>query len=573
MMNSMKNRIIGMGGYDLETSAVLLEDGNIVSAIQEERLNRQKNCGGFPYQSINFILKENNLNIDDIDTFAYPFTKDYIFFVNEVLSNIYKRPLKTIKNFDLYKKSFRYRQKRKETFYGELETVFLHKLNLKPNKIKFFDHHKCHFATAHFTSGFKNSTGLVIDLEGDGESTTGWLYENNEIKKIMSFAYPNSLGIFYNRFTQYLGFKTHDEYKVMGLAAYGKPKFQEEIEQILIKNDKGYELNLDYFNPFKGYNFSEKLYDLLGPSYKNHENVDDRMADIACSIQKVFEDIIIHLVTLLRSKTSIDNFTMAGGCSLNSKANGLILNKKIFNNFHIPSSAGDSGVALGAAYLQYLKNNKNLTSNKVTIDYYGPRYDDSEIEKQLNKSLIHYEKVNDIHRVCAELLANNLIIGWFQGAMEYGPRALGNRSILADARDINMKDKVNKAIKFRENFRPFAPICLEEKKEEYFDISSSSYFMTFTVNVKVNKQNLVPAIVHEDGTSRIQTVDKESNNLLYNLLVEYNKITGIPILLNTSFNVAGEPIVCSPIDAIKTFFISGLDVLIMNNYLVKKSNL
>ena len=572
-MKNKKNRIIGMGGHDLESSAVLLEDGKIISAIQEERLNRQKNCGGFPYQAINYILKENNLNIEDIDNIVYPFTKDYIFFRNEVLSNLSKRPFQTLKNFNLFKKSLNYRQKRKDAFNGELQTVFSHKFNLSAKKINFFDHHKCHFATGHFTSGFNSSVGLVIDLEGDGESTTGWKYENNEIKKIMSFGYPNSLGIFYNRFTQYLGFKTHDEYKVMGLAAYGKPKYQKEIETILIKTSDGYELNQDYFNPFTGYYFNDKLYELLGPAYPNHDNVDDRMTDIACSIQKVFEDTVIHLAKILKSKTNIDNFVMAGGCSLNSKANGVILNKKIFKNFHIPASAGDSGVALGAAYLQYSKDNNLFNSNKVTIDYFGPKYDDFEIEKELKKSLVHYEKVNDVHKVCAELLANNLIIGWFQGRMEYGPRSLGNRAILADARSMDMKDKVNNAIKFREAFRPFAPICLDEYKDKYFKMSTSSNFMTFTVNVKSDKKNLIPAIVHEDGTSRVQTVDENSNKLLYSLLHEYNKITGIPVLMNTSFNVNGEPIVCSPIDAIKTFFISGIDVLIMNNYVVKKSNL
>ena len=566
----MKNRVIGFGGYDLESSAVLMEDGEIISAIQEERLNRQKHCGGFPYNAINHIFNTYDLSVDEIDAFAFPFTQDHKFFVKEAISNVYKRPLKTLKNYKLFNSNLKYRIGRYQGFRNDLTTVFLHKLKLKSNKIKYFNHHKCHFASAHFTSGFDNSVGLIIDLEGDGDATTGWVYKDNKIKKIMNYGYPNSLGIFYNRFTQYLGFKTHDEYKVMGLAAYGKPRFQKEIEELLMKTPEGYKLNLKYFNPFSGYYFSDHLYRVLGPAYPNHNKVDDRMADIACSMQSVFETILVHLIELLKKKTTSNNFVMAGGCSLNSKANGIILKKKIFENFHISSSAGDCGVALGAAYLETFEKNKLLKSKNIKNDDFGPEFSDHDVEIQLKRSLISYEKIEKPQKVCAELLAKGLIIGWFQGKMEYGPRALGNRSIFAHAIESKMKDKINAAIKFREPFRPFAPICIDGDKEEYFDAITSSPFMTFTVNVKKEKQKLIPAIVHEDGTARLQTVEEQSNKLVYELLIEYKKITGIPIIVNTSFNVAGEPIVCTPLDAIKTFYISGLDALIINNFLIKK---
>ena len=251
-MNTKKHRVIGFGSYDLESSAVLLENGEIISAVQEERLNRQKHCGGFPYNAINYILNTYNLSVGDIDAFAFPFTKDHKFFVKEAISNIYKRPFKTLKNYKLFNRNLKFRIGRYHGFKNDLQTVFLYKLKLKSNKIKFYNHHKCHFASANFTSGFDNSVGLIIDLEGDGDATTGWVFKDNKITKIMSFGYPNSLGIFYNRFTQYLGFKTHDEYKVMGLAPYGKPTYLDQLRQVVHTHSDGtFKLNLEFFRHHK----------------------------------------------------------------------------------------------------------------------------------------------------------------------------------------------------------------------------------------------------------------------------------------------------------------------------------
>ena len=423
----------------------------------------------------------------------------------------------------------------------------------------------------HFSSGFNNSVGLCIDLEGDGISTSGWIFKDKELTKIMNIPYPHSLGIFYNRMTKYLGFENHDEYKVMGLAAYGKPTMVSKINKIISKTSEGYKLNLQYFNPFTSYHFNNNIFKLLGPSYSNTKKIDERMADIACSMQEVFEDIVLHLVQILKEKTSIDNLVLSGGCSLNSKNNGLLLSKNIFKNIHIPSGAGDSGVALGAAYLCQFEKDKDLVYEKIASDYLGPEYSDDQVERELILSKVNYEKIQNPAKICADFLNKKKIIGWFQGRMEYGQRGLGNRSIFADARDAGMKDKLNNSVKFREDFRPFAPLCLEEDKETFFDTSRSHIFMNFTVKVKNNKKHLVPAIVHKDGTGRLQTVNNFTNKLVYEMINEYKKLTDIPLIINTSFNLAGEPIICSPRDAINTFFNSGLDVLIINNFVVKKT--
>jgi len=566
----MSYKVIGFGGYDLETSAVLLEDGVIRTAIQEERLNRLKHSKGFPYNAIEKILSINELNIEDIDAFAYPFENEYRFFIFNHIGTLLKHPVDTLTDFRSFQKTLTYRLHKYRAFRGELKTVFTHKLNIPFNKINFFSHHKSHFASAFFTSGFKESVGLCIDLEGDGESTTGWSYKNGQINKIFSIKYPDSLGLLYNRITQYLGFDIHDEYKVMGLAALGKPKFHSQISDLITKTSTGFKLNRKYFNKLTGYDLSEKFYTVFGPPYADHEIIDDRMADIACSLQHVYEDILLHLASMIKKYTGIEYLTLAGGCGLNTKANGKLFESGQFKEIFIPAGAGDCGVALGAAFLQYDAKNSPLPVQKLRSDALGPKYSDEEIIDQLDRSKIPYKKCENTPKEAARLLANNKIIGWFQGNMEYGPRALGNRSILADPRDARMKDKVNKAIKFREHFRPFAPVCIDTRKDEYFYAPMDNPFMTFTVNVKPDKRDLIPAVVHFDGTSRLQTVRETDQPNLFLLLTEFEKISGVPILMNTSFNIAGEPIACSPADAIKTFYTSGLDALFIENYLILK---
>jgi carbamoyltransferase len=567
----MDFKIIGFGGHDLESSATLLVGGKLIAAAQEERFNRVTHVGGFPYRAIDYCLKEAGLNINDIDYFTYPFKDDYSFYLRHTASNLITNPSEVINRFSDFKKTLNYRIHKRRHFRGELQSVFSYRLGIPENKIKFFDHHACHFASAFYSSGFEEAAGLTIDLEGDGSSTCGWVGREGKTKKVLSFLFPNSLGILYNRVTNFLGFKTHDEYKVMGLAAYGRPAYDQEFKKLLALTDAGYQLNGKYFDPLKNYLISPEFSKLFGPPYQNHDSVDERMTDIACSLQKIFEDAVIHLARIVKSISRSSNIVLAGGCSLNSKANGVLLNENIFKEIYIPAVAGDCGVSLGAAYLQHASLTQAFKPKRIDSDALGPSFSAEQIKKSIEKGKLAYTYHEHPEKTCAQLLASGKIVGWFQGRMEFGPRALGQRSILADARDASMKGKVNAAVKFREGFRPFAPICKLESAREFFNLEGDAPFMTFTVKVKEHKRDDIPAVVHHDGTSRVQTVDKNVNPLLHSLLDEFENITGVPVLLNTSFNVAGEPIVCTPDDAIRTFFTSGLDALFMENFLLSKN--
>lgn len=566
----MPVRVIGFGAYDHESSAVLLEDGEIRSAVQEERLNRQKHCGGFPYNAIAECLSSNGLEVGDIDAFAYPIENEHKFYIYNHAGNFLKNPIHALANFKTFRNTMRYRVHQYNAFKGELKSMFAFRLKLPMEKIRFFPHHKAHFASAHFTSGFEESVGLCIDQEGDGDSTTGWAYKNGEIKKLFTIPYPDSLGLLYNRVTRYLGFQTHDEYKVMGLAAMGKPRYVEQLYDVIYKTADGYKINLKYFDPVTSYHLTDAFYKVFGPAYPSHDEIDERMADIACSAQQVYEEILEHMALLAKQKAGIDRLVLAGGCALNTKANGKLFETGAFKDIFIPPGAGDGGVALGAAQLQHLALGHKLTSKKLRSDSWGPRFTDAEIEEQLKRSQIPFEKCDNVSEKAAQLLADKKIVGWLNGRMEYGPRALGNRSILADPRSADMKDKVNMAIKFREPFRPFAPVCIASRKDEFFDGPAENPFMTFTVNVKPEKSDVIPAVVHFDGTSRLQTINETDQPAMHALLSAFEKITGVPVLMNTSFNVAGEPIVCTPADAIRTFYTSGLDALFLENYLVVK---
>lgn len=567
----MPYRVIGFGPYDMETSAVLIEDGIVRTAMQEERLNRQKYAKGFPYKSIRKCLEINNLELEDIDAFAYPFGNEYKFFITDHLKTLVRHPIDSLLNYGTFTKTLKYRLHKHRAYEGEFRTVFSHRLKIPYEKIKFHNHHKSHFASAIYTSGFKEAAGLCIDLEGEGDSTTGWVYKNGQIRQLFTIRYPHSLGLFYNRVTTFLGFAPRDEYKVMGLAAMGKPTYCDKIRDVIVKTSDGYRINTKYFNRLTGYDLSPVFYKAFGPAYPDHDDIDERMADIACSMQYVYEDILAHMASLIRQRTGIDYLTLAGGCALNTKANGKLFESGEFKGIYIPPSAGDCGVSLGAAFLQYNADNVPLQPYKLKSDALGPEYADSDILEQLQRSNIRYEKCDDVPRKAAELLAAGNIVGWFHGKMEYGPRALCSRSILADPRSADMKDKVNMAIKFREPFRPFAPVCLDTRKDEYFDGPAENPFMTFTVNVKPEKKDAIPAVVHFDGTSRLQTVNAEDQPRVGRLLSEFEKISGVPVLMNTSFNIANEPIVCSPADAIRTFFTSGLDALFLEDYLVLKN--
>ncbi len=434
--------------------------------------------------------------------------------------------------------------------------------------IQFFGHHFSHAVSACVLSGFKESAVLVCDGRGALNSTTIWEWKNGKLNLWRRYRAPNSVGFIYSRFTQYLGFEPlSDEWKVMGLAPYGKPGV--DLSYFIKIDENGYEVNLKSLLG-KDYNDLSEIEKRLGPRRNPEEEITERHKDIAYALQEVTERIMLFLARQAVKLTGIRNLCMAGGVALNCKANGLILRSGIVNDIFIQPAAGDDGSALGAAFACYEKIDGKLPSLKMEHPYFGSSFSDEEIEKLLNTYKLPYKKLQNPAREGARLLTEGKIIGWFQGKWEFGPRALGNRSILADPRDPLMKEKVNNAVKFREEWRPFAPSVLEEYAEEYFEGCKSSTFMILTFYVKAEKRAKIPAVTHVDGTARVHTVKKSVNPLYWRLIDEFRKLTGITVVLNTSFNLKGEPIVGTPFDAIRTFYTSGLDALIIGNFIIEK---
>jgi carbamoyltransferase len=411
-----------------------------------------------------------------------------------------------------------------------------------------------------------------VDGGGDGKTTTRWLGEGNSLRELPDrVCDPHSLGLFYTRITRYLGFgSTGDEYKVMGLAAYGKPEYYNEMKDMIIYKNGSFRLNMKYFDYQYRYGLSKKFLSTFGPPRSKDEDISEHYQNIAASAQRVFEETVLKLALGAKKQTGVKNLAICGGSALNCKANGELLLTGEFDNIYVLPSAGDAGTSIGAAQYHYHQVMGGPKSFVLRTDDWGPGYDENDILLNLKRSGVKYEKLNDPAIKAAELLAEGNIVGWFQGRMEFGPRALGNRSILADPRSADVKDRVNATIKFREQFRPFAPSCLREHVAEYFEADVDSPFMTFTVGCHKEKQAVVPAIVHVDGTSRLQSVSKEDQPLYHALISRFYELTGVPIVLNTSFNLAGEPIVCSPYDALRTFITCGIDVLIMGDFMVTK---
>jgi carbamoyltransferase len=438
-----------------------------------------------------------------------------------------------------------------------------------------------HAAHAFYTSPFKESAILTIDGVGEWSTTSLGYAKNDSIKITNDIRWPHSLGLFYSAFTYFLGFKVNEgEYKLMGLSSYGTPKYYDLILNNLIdvKKDGSIHLNMKYFSfTYDKVMTNKKFSELFGiPAKSKNEKTLQIHFDIGASAQKVLEDVIMKMVNHLHSKTKMKNICIGGGVALNGVANYKILSEGPFENVHIPPAPGDAGSAVGAAqYLYYIyhKNSKDI-SNKISLIkenvYVGPEFSNEEIKEFLESKNVSYETFNQkqLLEKTAQLIADGNVVGWYQGKMEWGPRALGNRSILADPRREDMKDILNAKIKHRESFRPFAPSILEEFASEFFDIDVSSPYMLMVAPVKKPKQ--IPAVTHVDGTGRLQTVSKESNQLYYNLINEFYKLTGIPVIINTSMNVMGEPIVNSPEQAYNMIIKTEMDYIVIGNYMVKK---
>ena len=590
--------IIGISCYYHDSAAALIQNGNVLSAIQEERLSRIKHDSSFPINSIKEILRINKLNLSDIDHIVF-YEKPFVKF--ERLMDTYvsfaPRGIRSyLKSMPLWisEKLFQ-----KKNMINQLNSI--EKIKNIEKKIKFSEHHLSHAASAFYPSPFKEALILTIDGVGEKVTTSVAIGRGSDIKITKEIHFPHSLGLLYSSFTHFLGFKVNDgEYKVMGLAPYGKSLYKDLIYKNLIdlKEDGSFRLKMNYFEFATDLKMiGKKFENLFGSNIrKSNEKINQFHMDIASSIQDVLEEIILKLImNLKKNYPKLSNLCLAGGVALNCVANGKIHKSKIFENIWIQPASGDAGGSIGAGLAYWYKNYSKDYEDDKKENYFDPRlgteYSNEKIENVLKKFNAKYRYLNDseLIRETAHLLSEKKVIGWFQDKMEFGPRALGSRSIIADPRDQFMQKKINMKIKYREGFRPFAPIVLEDYVKKFFDIETISPYMLLVGQVKgceeqkgnldkfigfeklKNIKSLIPAVTHVNYSARIQTVSQSQNKKIYNLIQEFHKITNIPILVNTSFNIKDEPIVESPENAFKCFMGSGLDYMVCGNFLLKKN--
>ncbi len=567
--------ILGLTAYSHDSSSCLIEDGKVIFQVDEERFDRVKHSSAFPINAINACLNFKNLTIEDIDKITFFWQPN-----NEIISNIahlFKYFPKSLNLFFSKSGSTEYNAiKRiilKKTIGKKIQKLFKTKKNFN---IDFINHHICHASSVFFVSPYQESAILTIDGRGESVSTMFAYGKNNQIDIIKEFKIPNSIGHLYASITDYLGFKPFfDEWKVMGMSAYGTDKYVNNFQDLVeIDNNGEYYLNLKYFN-FHTHGsskwLSKKFYETFGPKKNYSDKYLQRHYDIAYALQKLVEKLGVSLANRLYKLTKSSNLCMTGGVILNCLMNSEIIEKTKFKNVFIQPIANDPGAGIGSALYYYhgkLKKSRNYQFHDI---YLGTKYTDNEIVKFLNNNNLSYLKTDPSFNAVAKLLAKGNIIGWYQGRMESGPRSLGNRSILANPNFPNMKDLLNKKIKKREFFRPFAPSVLYEDLHEYFILPNqvASPHMILSGIVRENKRSLLPAITHKDYTARIQSVNKEDNLLFWQLINEFKKITGISVLLNTSFN-ENEPIVNTPQEAIDCFIRNEMDVLVLGNYIIKK---
>ena len=593
--------ILGISAFYHDSAAALIRDGEIIAAAQEERFTRKKHDPSYPKNSIRFVLKEGGISLKEID-FVVFYEKPILKFNRLVETYIANSPF-GFKSFSkaiplwLNEKLFQ-----KKILLDKLKEEFK---EFDDTKLLFCEHHLSHAASAFYPSPYQKSLILTLDGVGEWATTTISIGEKNKIEILEEISFPHSLGLLYSAFTYYLGFKVNSgEYKVMGLAPYGKPIYKDLILDNLldVKEDGSFRLNQKYFNYSSGLTMTNEKFNRLFQN-KNRtpeDKLDKFHMDVAASIQKALEEIIIKITRHFKDKFKIDNLCLAGGVALNCVANGKISEDNNFSNIWIQPAAGDAGGAIGAAlsiWYDYLSNERLVNTNedldKMNGSYLGPSYNTKEIESALKKFSINYDLVQreDMINIASKALSEEKAIGWFQGRMEFGPRALGARSILADPRSENMQKNLNLKIKFRESFRPFAPSVLEHKAKEWFELKKNSPYMLMVAQVnqdkKIYNENIgdelsgiellnlkrsqVPAITHVDYSARIQTVNDKNNKVFYDLINKFYEITNCPMLVNTSFNIRGEPIVNTPEDAIRCFLGTNLDYLIIENYILSKN--
>ena len=590
--------ILGISAFYHDSAACILKDGKIIAAAQEERFTRKKHDPNYPHNAIEFVLKYSNLNLNDVDKIVFfekPFLKferlleTYVAFAPRGFVSFSKAMPLWIKE-KLFQKNY---------LFNKLKE---HDSNYKSDQNIFFsDHHLSHAASAFFPSPFEEAIILTADGVGEWATTTVAIGKKNKLEIKKEIHFPHSLGLLYSAFTYYTGFKVNSgEYKLMGLAPYGNPIYTDKIKEMIdLKDDGTFRLDQKFFNYATGLTMtSEKFHKLFGqkPRDPKKEKITQFHMDIAASIQNITEEVMLKLSKSLRKEYNIKNLCMAGGVALNCVANGKILKEKIFDNIWIQPAAGDAGGSLGAALALWyddLKNSRFVNQNDdMKGSYLGPEYTQEEIENELKSIGANFEiyKYDDLIDTTAELLSNKKAIGWFQGRMEFGPRALGGRSILGDPRSDQMQKNLNLKVKYRESFRPFAPSILREDLSEWFEMDVDSPYMlqVSSINSKkkiemsdehkklfgIDKLNIkrseIPAVTHVDYSARIQTVSKKTNSRYYDLIKKFKEKTGCPVIVNTSFNVRGEPIVNSPTDAFNCFMGTDLDYLVIENCLLSK---
>jgi carbamoyltransferase len=563
---------LGISCYYHDSAAALLKDGHVIAAVEEERFTRKKFDDSFPHKSIDWCLNEARITADQINSVAF-YDKPILKFERLLDNYIAVAPRGLYSFLDVIPKWIHRRLWIKNDIKKSLKGF--------NGEIIFPEHHLSHAAHAFYTSPFKEAAILTIDGVGEWSTTSIGYASENSVKITNDIRWPHSLGLFYSAFTYFLGFKVNEgEYKLMGLSSYGKPKYYDLIMEKLIdvKDDGSIHLNMEYFAfTYDKVMTSKKFSKLFGiePKTKDEKTLQIHF-DIGASAQKVLEDVIMKMVNHIHAKTKMKNICVGGGVALNGVANYKILKEGPFENVHIPPSPGDAGSAVGAAqylYYVYHKNPKNAYDEIQLIKenvYVGPSHSNKEIKSFLDSKKISYEFFDEtaLLEKTVELITNENVVGWYQGKMEWGPRALGNRSILADPRNKSMKDILNKKIKHRESFRPFAPSILEEYVSDYFEMDIPSPYMLMVAKVK--QPDKIPAVTHVDGTGRLQSVSNESNPLYYKLIHTFYEKTGIPVLINTSMNVMGEPIVNTPEHAYNMLLKTDMDYLVLGNYLLSR---
>jgi carbamoyltransferase len=590
--------ILGISAFYHDSSAALLNKGEIVGAVQEERFTRKKHDSSFPTNSIKYLLQEANISLNEVDAFVF-YEKPFLKFERLLETYIAFAP-KGFKSFAasmpvwLREKLFQ-----KDNIYKELQKIDKNFKSLE--KIKFSEHHLSHAASAFFPSPFNESLILTLDGVGEWATTTVCIAKENKIEMLKEIHFPHSIGLLYSALTYYLGFKVNSgEYKVMGLAPYGEPKYKDLILENLIsvKEDGSFKLNMKYFDFATDLKMTNKYFDqLFGQKRRvpETEQLTQFHMDVASSVQAVTEEIVLRICKDLAKEHSIKNLCLSGGVALNCVANGKILKEKIFDKIWIQPASGDAGGSLGSALAYWhieLDNPKTNNSDNMKGSYLGPKFDDNQIEKALIQIGAKFRKVDEEKMIneISDVLSNEKAVGWFQGRMEYGPRALGGRSIIADPRSDTMQKNLNLKVKFRESFRPFAPSVLREYLNEYFDINVDSPYMLLVAPINQNlkipmneadqklfgieklnvKRSNISAVTHVDYSARIQTVHEDTNKKYFKLIKKFHEKTGCPVLINTSFNVRGEPIVCSPEDAFNCFMGTNLDYLVIENFILDK---